>query len=257
MLITSDNYYSAEADREYMSVSQFKAFEACEAAALAKLRGEYRPPVTTALLVGSYVDSWFEGTLGTFAAEHPEIFKRDGSLKADYERAAAMITRCQNDPLFMEYMDGEKQVIRTGELFGVPWKIKIDVLHKDKIVDLKTARSLERIMGRSLVEHYRYDIQGAVYRAIEGNGLPFYLAIVTKEDPPDIEICEIELPDLREALAYVEQQLPRIMAVKRGETPPRRCGKCAYCRSTKTLTKPIPSGELGLSDIEREIGGLI
>ena len=38
----------------------------------------------------------------------------------------------------MEYMSGEKQVIMTGEIEGVPVKIKIDSYHPNKmIVDLK------------------------------------------------------------------------------------------------------------------------
>ena len=40
MKLTHENYYSPEANQAYMSVSQFKAFDRCEAAALAELRGE-------------------------------------------------------------------------------------------------------------------------------------------------------------------------------------------------------------------------
>lgn len=67
MILTPENYYSPEANFEYMSVSQFKDFSGtygqvgCEARAMAKLRGEYQEEKTTALLVGSYVDSYFEG----------------------------------------------------------------------------------------------------------------------------------------------------------------------------------------------------
>lgn len=61
MNLTNANYYSLEANREFMSVSQLKSFLKCEAAAMAELRGEYTRPTTTALLVGSFVDAWFEG----------------------------------------------------------------------------------------------------------------------------------------------------------------------------------------------------
>lgn len=46
MVLTPENYYSPEANFEYMSVSQFKDFSGtygqvgCEARAMAKLRGE-------------------------------------------------------------------------------------------------------------------------------------------------------------------------------------------------------------------------
>ena len=69
--LTAENYYSQVANMAYMSVSQFKAFEQCEAAAMAELYGEYKAPTSTALLVGSYVDAWFEGTLDKFILAHP------------------------------------------------------------------------------------------------------------------------------------------------------------------------------------------
>ena len=60
MILTNDNYYSSEANRRYMSVSQYKQFCKCEAAAMAQIMGEWEFPKTTALLVGSYVDAWVE-----------------------------------------------------------------------------------------------------------------------------------------------------------------------------------------------------
>ena len=69
--LNQDNYYSTEADRYYFSVSQYKDFMKCEAMALAKIRGEYKPQMTRAMLTGSFVDSYFEGTLDAFMKEHP------------------------------------------------------------------------------------------------------------------------------------------------------------------------------------------
>ena len=165
MILNNENYYCNEANMEYMSVSQFKSFRKCEAMAMADLKGEWKQPKSTALLVGSYVDSWFEGTLDEFRLENPEILKKDGSLKADYIQAEEIIRKLTEDDLFMEFMSGEKQRIFTKELFGVPWKIKIDSLLPDKIVDLKVMRSMERIMGKSFVEHWGYDLQMAIYAA--------------------------------------------------------------------------------------------
>ena len=70
-------------------------------------------------------------------AQNPEIFTKQGSLKAEYKKAEEIINRIESDEEFMRYLNGEKQVIKTGEIEGVPIKIKIDVLHDDKIVDLK------------------------------------------------------------------------------------------------------------------------
>nr|DAD62457.1 MAG TPA: Putative exonuclease [Caudoviricetes sp.] len=256
MVLTNENYYSPEANQVFMSVSQFKSFEVCEAAAMAELRGEFIRPKTTALLVGSYVDSWFEGTLDAFKAANPEIFKRDGALKADYAQSEKIIERVQQDKLFMKHMSGEKQRIFTAELFGTPWKIKIDSLLPDKIVDLKVMRTLERIMGQSFITHWGYDTQGAVYQAVEGSRKPFYIAAATKEEPTDLEVIHVEQYQLDEALEYIGKRMPHILAVKRGEIEPERCGVCPYCRATKVLTAPISSEDVGFSAKQlRELRG--
>lgn len=251
MTLTSDNYYSLEANREYMSVSQLKSFMKCEAAAMAELRGEYTRPTTTALLVGSFVDAWFEGTLDRFQLEHPEIFKRDGSLKADYVQAARIIQRVGEDKLFMDYMSGEKQIIRIGEVYGVPFKIKMDSYFPgDKIVDLKVMRTMEPIMGKNFVEHWGYDIQGAIYREVEGSGLPFYLAVATKEDATDLEVLRVPHEHLNQVMWEIKPKIERAVLVKSGKVEPTRCGVCPYCRKTKVLKEPIDFEFAGLSNEE-------
>ena len=254
MILTNDNYYTPEANQAFMSVSSYKTFQKCEAMAMAEIRGEWTRPQTTALLVGSYIDSWFEGTLGEFKETHPEIFKKgrgDRQLKADFIQAEEIIAFLQKDPMFMRYMSGRKQVIKTAELFGTPWKIKMDSYHNDKIVDLKVMRSMERIMGKSFCEHWQYDLQLAIYAAVEGRDLATYLAVVTKQDPPDKEIISVPRWRRVELLEDVEKKMPHILAVKRGEIPPMRCGVCEYCRATKMLTEPIDFEMVGLSAAER------
>lgn len=264
MILTNDNYYSVEANIEYMSVSQYKDFRNCEAMAMATLRGEWVRPQTTALLVGSYIDSWFEGTLDEFKTAHPEIFKKDGSLKADYVQAEDLISFVQKDSVFMEYMAGEKQIIMTAELFGTPWKIKIDSYHPGKkIVDGKVMRSMERIMGKSFVEHWGYDLQMGIYSEVEKLftkscvNLETFLAVVTKQDPPDKEV--IHIPHWRrvDVLADVEREMPHILDVKFGRKAPQRCGVCEYCRATKMIDTPIDFEMVGLSASERRaiLGG--
>ena len=113
--LTSKNYYSQEANQAYWSASFIKSMMDCPARTIAELEGKYFRPATVSLLIGSYVDSYFEGTLEQFKGNHPELFKRDGTLKAEYLRANDMIRRAEQDPVFMEYTRGEKQVILTGE----------------------------------------------------------------------------------------------------------------------------------------------
>lgn len=104
MELNSSNYYTPEANAAYWSASLVKEFLDCPARAYAELMGRYERPKSTALIVGSYVDAFFEGTLDDFKRNNRDIFKRDGSLKSDYIAADRMIERATSDPVFMEYM---------------------------------------------------------------------------------------------------------------------------------------------------------
>ena len=197
--------------------------------------------------MGSYVDAWFEGDLDNFRKNNPEIFKRDGTLKSDYIQAEKIIERIRQDKVFMDYMSGEKQCIFEGELFGTRWKIKVDSWIPDKLDDLKIMRSLEPVMGKSFIEHWGYDIQGAIYQEIERGGKPFFIAAATKEEPANLEIIHIPQYALRNALDYVGRTLPHILAVKNGWIRPERCGVCPYCRATKVLDGPVEMEDVGYS----------
>lgn len=171
MILTEANYHSPEASMAFMGASQYKHFQSCPAAALAACRGEYKRETTTALLVGSYVDAHFSGTLDTFRAQHPEIFKKDGGLKSEYIQAEEIIVRLERDPIMMLYLRGEKQAILTGVIAGVQFKIKPDVLHPWRIVDMKVMRDFETIWKNGermpFVEAWGYDIQAAIYQEVE------------------------------------------------------------------------------------------
>lgn len=243
MELTPSNYYSTEANSAYWSASLIKSMLQCPAAALAEMRGEWTRPDSSALMVGSYVDAYFEGTLDNFKAEHPEIFKRDGSLKSDYTKANEMIDRAASDPVFMDFMQGDKQKILTGNIFGFPFKAKFDVFNGERIVDLKTAKDMKPIykagQGRlSFAEAWHWTLQMAIYQRLEGHNLPCYLAVITKETPPDIEIVEIPQSTMDTEMQILEQQITYFDAMKQGVIEPDRCGSCAYCRATKKLNAP-------------------
>ena len=240
--LTKKTYYSEEANRLYWSASLVKQMLKCPAAAVA---GE-AVSLSTALLVGSYVDSYFDKTLPAFTEEHPEMFKRDGTLKADFVKAEEMIERASSDKLFMEYMSGRKQVIKTGEIAGYPFKIKMDVYKKGKrIVDLKTVRDMKPVYksGEGLLtfaEAWEWPLQLAIYQAIEGNSLPCFLAVVTKEDPPDIAVIEIPQKTLDYELQRLIDKLPYFDAIRQGIIEAPRCECCSFCRKTKQLKEPVP-----------------
>lgn len=273
-MLNEATYFSPENQMKYMGVSQYKSFCKCEAAALAEIRGEYKRPSSTALLVGSYIDAHFDSTLDIFKAQHPELFKRDGSLKSEYTQADEIINRIEQDEFFMLLMSGRKQVIKTGEIAGVPFKIKIDSLLdgdtcreivrrfpqtedffgfcEGAIIDLKCMKDVAPIWvdgeGKlPFASAWGYDIQGAVYQAIEGHSLPFALAVATKETEAGLYAITIPQPDLDAKLMEVEEIVERYQAIKNGEIEPDRCEDCPYCRATRRL--------IGFTDY-RSFGGL-
>lgn len=259
--LTNENYYSDEANKLYMSVHQFLDFVGylgivgCESRAVARINGEYSEEPSKAMLVGSYVDSYFEGTLPQFKNEHPDIFTQKGTLKAEFKLAEKMIARCEKDEFFMKMLSGEKQRIFTGYLFGCEWKCKLDSYIKDvAIVDLKTSANIHKSWNVadygncSFIEYWGYTVQMAVYQKIveieTGKKLPCYIAVVTKEDEPEIEVINIDQMTLDHALNYVEMNMPSVLMVKNGETEPTSCCKCDYCKSKKVLTKAISMQDL-------------
>lgn len=263
-ILTADNYHSSEANMRFLSASQFKDFAGtygemqCEFHGMEKLAGRWEDGRTTALLVGSYVDSYFEGSLDRFKIENPEIFKKDGTLKAAYVKADEIISRIERDEYFMRCMSGQKQVIMTGELFGAKWKIKMDsYLPGTAIVDLKVMASITDLkwvkdLGYlDFVRYWGYDIQGAVYQKIveqnTGEKLPFFIAAATKENEPDIRVIKVEQNYLDEALTVVEYNTPRILRLKNGEATPDKCELCDCCRHNRVLKGYISVNDLTAS----------
>jgi len=203
--------------------------------ALAKLKGDYKQQMTKPLLVGSFVDSYFEGTLPELMRETPELFTRKKELRSEFKKANEIIGRVKTDPLFMQFMSGEKQKILAFEMFGVPWKIKMDsYLQGVCITDLKVVANFKSL------PLWRYDLQGAVYQAgvetVIGENLPFYLAVATKERVTDLDIFQIPQSTLDMAMKEIQQSIDHYSNVKAGIVPPEYCGHCDYCKSIKKAT---------------------
>ena len=166
MELTNENYFCKEASQIYTGSSEVKDFLKCESCALAKLNGEWEEEKSKAMIVSSYIDSWMSDELEQFKEENPDIFLKNGELKADYRLADEVIEQIKNDEMFMKYINGEHQVSMTGEISGVPVKIKIDAYHKNKvIVDLKAVANFNLIWDeklhqkRNFVDYYDYVLQ--------------------------------------------------------------------------------------------------
>jgi hypothetical protein len=268
MKLTKQNYFSLEADRSYMSNSQYKGFLDCEAKQMAILNEKYKKPEpSTAMQVGSYVHAWNENKLDEFKKENPSIFKKDGTLKAEFRTADRVIETISNDELFMYALSGKKEVMMTANLFGVEWKILVDSYFEDekRFGDLKVLRSLyekfwdvDSSSYQNVFEYRGYLTQMAIYAEVirfnkkSDEYFEPFLAVVTKEEQPDKEIISF-VSDVEtvgdfvyKELAIVENNMKRIKLVKDNKEYPKRCQKCDYCKSTKVLkgTKHYSNFEL-------------
>lgn len=252
-MISSKDYYSTENALKFMSASQFKSFQNCEAMALAEIKGEWKRDFSSSLAIGSYVDAFVEGTLDNFKTSHPEIFTQRGTLRAEFVQANELCKKVASDEIFMKYLSGEHQKVFTGTISGVQFKGKLDAYHEGKcIVDLKTCRDFEPVWKNhhkmSFVEAWGYDLQLAIYQELvyqnTGQKLPVFICAVTKEKIPDIAVISIPQERLDFCLEVVKANVPHYNAIKHGEVEPTNCCKCDYCKSTKKISRIIDYRDL-------------
>jgi len=270
MKLTPDNYYSREADDFYMSCSQYQGWLECEAKQKAKNEGRWEDEDSTALMVGKYFHSYFEGeeAFNTFCKEHEsDIFKMRSTTDkksgittytiagkyAEYIAADKMIEVAKRDELISSLidMDGAVEEIMTGELFGIPWRIRMDkyVPVGRWIIDWKTTKNIYEtaynpIMREreTFIETYGYIMRAAVYSEIEKQHTgeetdpQFIIVAISKQDPPDKEVLLLNHRQRYDwELEQIKDRIGRIILVKKGTYYPTRCGYCDYCRATKKL----------------------
>ncbi len=252
-MLDCKNYYN---DTEYMSVSLWKRFNQCELKGLKPFE-----PATDAMLLGSYVDAYVEGTLEEWLTKHPEVISSRGAtkgqLKSEFKQADKICQFIDNDPVLKQFLNGQKQVIFTGEIGGVPFKGKLDSYHEHTaIADLKVMAKITDRNGKYIdfITPYGYDIQMAVYQELvyqnTGEKLPCYICAVTKENPINSIIVKIPQVYLDRALYQVESTAQRYYDIWKGKIEPVGCGVCDVCIANRKETNIIT-----LSDILGE--GLI
>lgn len=253
--ISKENYYTPEADLNTFSVSQYKLFKQCEAKALAKVKGQYRQADNEAFLLGKYIHAYSEGTLEQFKADNPGLFSSRGAtkgqLKSTYQVADKMIKTLSEDKVCNNFLQGEKEVIIQGEIFGVKWRGMVDILNINKgfFGDLKTTQGIyKKYSGLNFIEQYGYIEQMAVYRELIkqqfGVDLIPYIIAITKEDIPDKAVIRIDKGYTDNKLQEMEFYIERFQAIKEGKVEPVGCGVCDYCKSIKKVSKILSLSDL-------------
>lgn len=249
---TDDKYFS---DTTHMTVSRYKRMSECELDGMRDFTFK-----SEALMIGSFVDSYISGELEEFKRDNPEIFssrgKTKGELKVGFKKAQEICEFIDNDKVFSQFMQGDKQTVFTGEIEGVPFKSKLDIYAKGiAINDLKVMRSITDRSGNyyDFITEWGYDIQGAVYQELcyqnTGERLPFYICVATKEDVINSAIIHIPQEVLDQSLLEVKQNVKHYYDVWQNLEPVNGCGKCKTCISSRNST-PI----ISLDDIQ--IGGI-
>lgn len=244
MGITNETYFEVD---EFMSVSEYKKLIKCEFAG--KLPWD-NTNKSVALMVGSYVDAYIEGTLEKFKLDNPEIFstrgESKGELKSDYKQAEEICRYIDNDKRIQQFLSGEKQRIMTGVINGVPFKIKMDAYSEGiAINDLKVMRTVTDNSGEfyDFITPWGYDIQLACYQEIvyqnTGKKLPCFIVAVTKETPIDSVIIAVPQNYLDKALYQVQSSIQHLYEVKLGKVEASKCGKCKACVSARETTPII------------------
>jgi len=177
---------------------------------------------------------------------HEECFDVEYKLKSDYVKADEICEYIDNNSTMQQFLSGEKQTVMTGEIAGVPFKIKMDSYAEGiAISDLKVMRSVTDKEGNivDFITPWKYDVQLACYQEIvrqnTGNQLPCYIVAVTKESPINSIIVNIPQEVLNTALYRVEETIEELYQAYIGERLPDPCGICKVCIANRTDTNII------------------
>lgn len=254
MILTNENYFSKEADLEYMSVSQYKAFKECSSKALAVINSESDATSKEAYLEGHLFETIIAGDIDLFVIQHPEMISTRGAtageFKANYKKVVKAANRIKQQDFVMDIVNKcDKQVIMTGVINGVKIKCCADLLDKEtgNIYDFKCMANFDKKWNdeqRCYMDwyyYYGYVLQMAVYQEIArqnfGELFNTHLIAATKEDEPnmdaihlDNELLKLELEEFSNNIVYFDK-------IKKGLEIPIACGNCDYCKAHKEITE--------------------
>ena len=252
MILTKDNYFSKEADVEYMSVSQFKLFNECEAKALATINGLESATYKEAFVEGQFFEALVSGDKKLFIAQHPEIISTRGTtagqIKSNYAKIISAAEKFNSQELFVDIIEKcEKQVILTSEFCDVKVKCAIDLFDKmtNSIYDIKCMKDFKEQWSKDEKAYvpwyytYGYVLQLAVYREIvkQNFGEPLQVGLIaaTKEDSPDVQALSFSYDLLDLEFEKFKSKIKRYDLIKKGLVEPIQCGCCDYCKSIKNI----------------------
>lgn len=254
MEVNQNNYFSKEADLEFMSVSQWKLFNECGAKALATIKGQEDATFKDAFLEGQLFEAIVTGNEKQFMEEHPELISTRGTtagqLKSEFKKVVNSAETFKKQTLFKEILEKcEKQVILTGEICGIKTKCAIDLFDPktNSIYDIKCMKDFKEQWNKEEKCYtpwyytYGYVLQLAVYRELvrQNFGEPKEIGLIaaTKEDVPDVQAVSFSSDLLDLELERFKQNIQYYDNIKKGIAIPIHCSVCDYCKKHKNIQK--------------------
>lgn len=238
------NYHSPEARALWLSSSDVKKAMRCEAAWAA---GEREDEDKNAFVFGHL----FEALVTGEEYDNPLVYSSKGptkgQVKAEYKPAYDMAKAVRRSSMLAEIIDrSRKQVIMTGEIGGLPFRMMCDLLDVDgSIYDIKSARSFApqyddgHAAYRDWWAIWEYPVQLWIYREIaRQNGLtvPRVGLIAAAKDNADVQALTFSRETMEAAEADARYTIERMAAIRRGDTP-EPCGHCRWCVGQKIITE--------------------
>lgn len=255
MELTRENYFSKQADLEYMSVSQWKLFNECEAKALATVYGDIDATQKEAFLEGHLFEELVAGDAKLFISQHPEMISSRGAtageLKSEFKKVLVAAERFNDQKFFKDIINRcDKQVILTGVINGVKTKCCLDLFDKQRIdiYDIKYMKDYKELWNKDLRVYepwyyaYGYVMQLAVYKEIVEQNFKqpvneLGLISATKEEVPDLSADKFSRLLLDMELDEFKNKIVRFNDVKLRKIEPTYCGHCDYCKKIKQITE--------------------
>lgn len=261
LTLNCDNYHSIEANKEYMSNSQWASWMDCAAATKAEQDGLYVKEQTDAMFISSYYDRALTAPdeFEAYCLKHRDkIFKEVGKKgektwekRADFETADTIIAVIKADPAYQQLVANCKmQEIMTGEIGGVPFRYMADfTMHGGRaaVLDLKCMANFEPVYVESCrrkiewIDAWGYlrqlSIGRRLYRQRYNINPIMGILATTKQEIPDRRTYIFEDEERAEnEIQHIIEMLPTVLSWKSGAVEPPACGTCAYCRSKSSFS---------------------
>lgn len=256
MILTQENYHSAEARSLWLSASAIKTAKKCESQWYAEHTGALVVDEDKeAFKLGHYFETMLTGTsdeIALFQSKNPDMFSSTGKtkwqLKATYKSVDECVEAVRRQPYLMDIINrSRKQKILTGTIDGVPVRVMMDLLDVDgSIYDLKAMKDFKPVYSEEYggyVEWWQaweYAMQMWVYREIcfqNGILVPRTGLIAVSKTNADIKAISFCDDTMSAAGADVRYTIGRMADILNGMEEPIECDICDWCIKNRTITE--------------------